>query len=112
MNIEETETLAFTYDRPFHMLQRHSNLSINQTESFGKMWQREIVYSTLVNDGTLRSTADFASTLNNANNVKISDLFEFTRMLLFSSHCFHPKTICKKLQYYGKIHGGDSLLIT
>ena len=29
----------------------------------------------LVNDGTLRSTADFASTLSNFNNVEISDLF-------------------------------------
>ena len=42
--IEETQTLEFTYDRPFHTLQRQSKLSINQTESSGKMWQREIVY--------------------------------------------------------------------
>ena len=25
-NIEETETLEFTYDRPFHISQRHSKL--------------------------------------------------------------------------------------
>ena len=34
---EETETLEFTYDRPFHTSQRHRKLSINQTESSGKM---------------------------------------------------------------------------
>ena len=41
---EETETLEFTYDRPFHTSQRHRKLSINQTESSGKMQQQEIVY--------------------------------------------------------------------
>ena len=35
--IEETQTLEFTYDRPFHTLQRQSKLSINQTELYGKM---------------------------------------------------------------------------
>ena len=33
-----------------------------------------------LNDGTLRSTADYASALSNVNNVKISDLFEFLVM--------------------------------
>ena len=55
------------------------------------------------------STADFASTLSNVNNVKISDLLEFLVTLLFSTHCFHPKIIWKKLQDHEKIHGGDNL---
>ena len=70
MNIEETETLAFTYDLPFHT-------------SFGKISQRKLRTSTMVNDGTLRSTADFTSTLSNVNNVKISDLLEFLVLLFF-----------------------------
>ena len=68
--------------------------------------------SNLVINGTLRSTADFASTLSNVNNVKISDLLEFFVVLLFSSHCSHPKTIYRKLQDYENIHGGDYFLIT
>ena len=36
-NIEETETLAFTYDRLFHMSQIHIKLPMNQTEPSGKM---------------------------------------------------------------------------
>ena len=36
MNIEETETLAFTYDVLFHTSQRHSKLSMNQTEPIAK----------------------------------------------------------------------------
>ena len=42
--MEEIETLEFTYDRPFHTLQRHSMLSVNQTEPSGKMQQQEIAY--------------------------------------------------------------------
>ena len=55
------------------------------------------------------STANFTSTLSNVNNVKISDLREFLVTLLFSTHCFHPKIIWKKLQDHEKIHGGDNL---
>ena len=58
--------------------------------------------STLANNGTLRSTADFASTLS---NVKTSDLLEFLVMLLFSPHCFHHKILGRKLQDYENIHG-------
>ena len=36
MNVEETETLAFTYDRPFHMSQIHIKSSTDQTEL--KLW--------------------------------------------------------------------------
>ena len=68
--------------------------------------------STLVNDGTLRSTANFASKLRNVNNVKIADLLEFPVMLLFSSHCSHPKIICRKLQDYENINGGYCFLMT
>ena len=37
LNIEETETLAFTYDRPFHMTQIHIKLPMNQKEPSGKI---------------------------------------------------------------------------
>ena len=50
--------------------------------------------STLVNDGTVRSTADFSSALSNVNNVKTSDVLEFLVMLLFFSLCSHSKIIC------------------
>ena len=43
-NIEEKKTLVFTYDRPFHMSQKHSKLSMNQTEPFVKIYQQEIAY--------------------------------------------------------------------
>ena len=47
--------------------------------------------STLVDDETLRSTADFTSALSNVNNVQISALLEVLVILLFSSPCSHPK---------------------
>ena len=71
MNVEETEALTFTYDRPLHISQIHIKLSTDQTELSGKMYQREIAY---LNFGTLRNTADFISALGNVSNVKISDL--------------------------------------
>ena len=61
--------------------------------------------STLVNEGTLRSTAVFSSTLSNVNKVKISDLLEFLVMLLFSSLFSQTKTICRKLQDMKKSMG-------
>ena len=94
MKIEETEALTFTYDRRFNTSQRHSKLSMNQTEPSGKVQQREIAYFALVNDGTLRTTADFASALSNVNNVKRSDLLAFLVMQLFSSRSSHLKIIC------------------
>ena len=81
----------------------------------GKCNNGKLHTSTLVNDGTPRSTqstADFASALSNVNNVKISDLVEFVVMLLFCSPCSHPKMICRKLQDYENTHGRDSFLIT
>ena len=42
--------------------------------------------SAWVNDGTLRGTTDFASTLRNVDNGKISDLLVFLVKFLFSSH--------------------------
>ena len=86
--------------------QRHSKLSMNQVAT------RNCVSSTLVNVETLRSKADFTSTFSNANKVKISDLLEFLVMLLFSSHCSHPKITCRKLPDHENIHAGDSFLIT
>ena len=73
----------------------------------GKCSKRNLRTSTLVNGGTLRSTADFASALRNVNNVEISDLLEFFVLLLVSSLCSHLKIICRKLQEYENIHGGD-----
>ena len=67
---------------------------------------------TLANDETLRSTANFASTLSNVNNVKISDLLEFLVILLIFPLCSYLKIICRKLQDYEGIHEGDSFLIT
>ena len=93
LNIEETETLAFTYDRPFHKSQRHSKLSMKQSH-LGNYNNAKLRTSTLVNEGTLRSKADFASALINVNNVKIYDLLEFLVMLLFYSLCSDPKNIC------------------
>ena len=78
----------------------------------GKCSNRKLRTWTLVNDGTLRSTTDFTSALSIVNNVKISDLLEFLVMLLFTSFCSNPKIICRKLQDYENIHGGDSFLKT
>ena len=105
MNIEATETLAFTYNRPFHTSQRHSKLSMNHLKIWkhlGKCTNGKLPNSSLVNDRFRIST----------NNVKISDLLEFLLILLFSSLWSHPKTICRKLQDYENIHGGDSFLKT
>ena len=90
MNIEATETLAFTYNRPFHTSQRHSKLSMNHLKIWkhlGKCTNGKLPNSSLVNDRFRIST----------NNVKISDLLEFLLILLFSSLWSHPKTICKKV---------------
>ena len=50
-----------------------------------KFSNKKLLTSTLVNDGTLRNTAEFASALSNVSNVKIFDLLAFLTMLLFSS---------------------------
>ena len=99
MNIEETETLAFTYDRPFHTSQRHSKLSMNQTEPFGKMQQRDIAYFNFGWWRTLRSTADLAS-------CEISDLLvilEFVVFLLLLSHENYLQKVARLWKYpWGK----------
>ena len=69
----------------------------------GKCSKGKLRNSSLVNDGTLRSTANVASVLSNVNNVKVSNLLEFLVMLLFFSLCSYPKIICRKLQDYGEI---------
>ena len=66
---------------------------LTKQSHLGKYSNAKLRTSTLINDGTLRSTADFASTLSNINNVKISDRLEFLVMLLFFSHFSHPKII-------------------
>ena len=80
----------------------------------GKCSNGKLHTSSLVNDGTVRSTqstADFPSALTNGNNVKISDLLEFIVIFLFSSFCSHPKIVCRMLQNYENIHAADSFLI-
>ena len=82
----------------------------------------KLLTSTLVNDRTLRSTADFTSALSNNNkvtepsklhpishqhsamliNFKISDLLKFLVTFLFSYLCSRLKTIWKP---YENIHG-------
>ena len=61
----------------------------------GKCSNRKLRTSTLVNDGTLRSTADIVSALSNINNVEMFDLLEFLLMLLFSCLCSHPKIFAR-----------------
>ena len=46
------------------------------------------------NDGTHRNKVDFASALDNVNNVEISDLNAFGVILLFSSIFSHLKIAC------------------
>ena len=75
----------------------------------GKCSNGKLLTWTLVNDGTLRATADFTSALSNFNNVKISDLLECLAMLLFFPFVL---IIFTKLQDYENIYEGDSFLIT
>ena len=48
----------------------------------------------LVNDGTLMNEADFASAIDNVNDVKILDLLAFVVILLFSSIYSYVKIAC------------------
>ena len=64
---------------------------IAKQSHLGKCSNEKLRTVTLVNEGTLRNIADFASALGNVNNVKISDLLAFIVMLLFSSICSHLK---------------------
>ena len=102
MNVEETEALAFIYDR-----RDIASCPWPKQIHLGKCSNGKLHTSTLVNDETLRSTAYFRSPLSSVNNVKISDLLEFLLMLLFSSLSCHPKIICRKLQDFENILGGD-----
>ena len=111
LNIKTTETLAFTNGRHFTRSREIASCPSTKQSHLRKCSNEKLRTLTLVNDRTLRTT-DFASTLSNVNNIKISDLLEFLVMLLFSSPCFHPKIISRMLQDYGKIHGGDYFLIT
>ena len=77
--MEEIETLEFTYDQPFHMSQRHSKLSINQRKPSGKCSNGKLRTSTLVNDVTLRSIANFVSALS---NVRMLIMLEILRYLI------------------------------
>ena len=85
---------------------------MNEESHLGKCSNRKVRTSTLVNDGTLKSTVNFPSAQSNVNNVKISDLLDFLEMFLFCSLCSHQKVSCRKLQDFENIHGGDSFWIT
>ena len=57
----------------------------------------------LVNDGTLRNKANFASTIDNANNVKLSDLLAFVVSLyLLSSenHLWWRRTLLESCKFW------------
>ena len=72
----------------------------------GKFSNGKLRTSTLVNDGTLRSTAEFVSAISNVSIVKISDLLEFLVMFLFSSLCFQK--VARLLKYpWGRIFFGN-----
>ena len=101
MNIVETETLAFTYDRHFHLSQKLASCPWTKQSHLGKCSNGKLCNWTLVNDGSLRSTANFASALSNVNNVKILDLVEFFSLTSY------PKIICRKLQDYENVNEGD-----
>ena len=62
---------------------------------------REIAYFNF--GGTLRSTANFASSLSNVINVKISDLLAFFLMLLFFSLCYYPEIDCSGGVHFHKV---------
>ena len=106
-HIAETRNVPETWD----LRGRVASSSWTKHGHLGKCSNEKLRTSTLFNDGTVRSTVGFASALSNANNVKISDLLEFLVMLFGSSLRSHPKSICRKLQYYENIHGGDYILI-
>ena len=59
--------------------------------TMGKCSNKKLRTWNLINDGTLRNTADFASAIGHVNYVKISDFLAFVVMLLFSSICSHLK---------------------
>ena len=61
----------------------------------GKCSNGKLRTLTLVNDGTIKSTADFASALSNVTNVKISDLLKFLVMLLFYQFVLTQKSFAK-----------------
>ena len=72
----------------------------------------------MVNGGTLKSTADFASALSDAISVKIYDLFAFLVMPFFSSFVHSQKSFAaktytsRKLQDYKNNQEEDYFLIT
>ena len=83
MNIEKTETLEFTYGRPFHTSQRHY-CPLTKQGQLGKRSIRKLLTSTLFNDRIFRSTTDFASAFGSVNDFKIADMLEFLVCCCFS----------------------------
>ena len=68
-----------------------SNFSWIKQSHLGKFNNKKLRALILVNDGSLKNKADFASALDNVNNVKITDLLAYVVILLFSSICSHVK---------------------
>ena len=101
-----------TYDTTDHcwISKRQKHWHLHMTDLFTRC--RDIASWPWTKHSHLGKWSNFTSALSNVNNVKISDLLEFLVMLLFFSLCSHPNIICRKLQDYEKIHGGDSFMIT
>ena len=64
---------------------------IAKQSHLGKCSNEKLRTVTLVNEGTLRNIADFASALGNVNNVKISDLLAFIVNVIVFLYLFSPE---------------------
>ena len=88
-----------------------------------KCSKRKLRTSTLVNDGTLGSTADFVSALSNFKMIIMLKMLKYLICLCFLYYCCFPLFVLtrksfaaeaytsRKLQGHENIHGGDSFLI-
>ena len=77
----------------------------------GKCSHGKLCTSILVNDRTLRSTADFASALSNVNNVKLCSVWISCNVVVFL-RLFSPKNHLQKVARFWKHQWGDSFMIT
>ena len=70
--------------------------------------EEKLLTSTLINNGTLRSTANFAAALSNVKmsvmlKMLIPELLAFLVMLLFFSLCCHSKFVCGGGVHFQKV---------
>ena len=83
-----------------------ANCPSTKQSHLGKCNNGKLRTSTLVNDGILRRTVDFASALS---NVKMLIMLKMLKYLI----CLYAEAYTSsKLQDYENIHGVDSFLIT